>query len=902
MAEVSVKQLATDIDTPVDRLLQQFVDAGIVKSKADDMVSESEKQTLLAHLKKQHGGDEVTAPARMTLQRKTKSTLSVQGTGGKNKEVQVEVRKSRTYVRRSALEDEQRQAEAEETARLEAEEKARREAEEKARLDAEEKARREAEQARREAEEKARIEAQQKARQAQQPAKAAGSTAQQEAEKMAKREAEELKRQQEQTALQKAEELAAKKAEEARIMAEQNAARWAEEEAARAKESSDYHLTTNKHAQAAEDELDRKEETSRRTAAAAKAPKKVGRREDDRNDRNSRDPRARKGKRGKMAMPNAMKHGFNKPAAVVNRDVVIGETITVAELANKMAVKGVEVIKVMMKMGAMATINQVIDQETAQLVAEEMGHKVVLRRENELEEAVLSDRDETSEAKPRAPVVTIMGHVDHGKTSLLDAIRQANVVAGEAGGITQHIGAYQVEKNGQKITFIDTPGHAAFTAMRARGAQATDIAVLVVAADDSVMPQTIESINHAKAAGVPIVVAINKIDKHEANPEKVRQQLLQHEVFVESMGGEVLDVEVSAKNKLNLDKLLEAILLQAEILDLKADPNRTAEGTVIEAELDRGRGAVATVLVQKGTLKPGQIIVAGDQWGRVRALVNDKGEHVKEAGPAMPVEILGLSGTPSAGDRFAVVENESRAREISEYRQRLARDKAVARQTGQRGSLEQMMSQLQTSGMKEFPLVIKADVQGSVEAIIASLDKLGTDEVRARIVHSGAGAITESDISLAEASNAAIIGFNVRANAQARTASERAGIEIRYYNIIYDLVDDVKAAMSGLLSPERRETFLGNAEILEVFNITKVGKVAGCRVVEGKVERGAGVRLVRDNVVIHEGKLKTLKRFKDEVNEVPVGQECGMAFENYEDIRAGDTIECFRVEHITRTL
>ncbi|PZU71868.1 MAG: translation initiation factor IF-2, partial [Rhizobium sp.] len=366
--------------------------------------------------------------------------------------------------------------------------------------------------------------------------------------------------------------------------------------------------------------------------------------------------------------------------------------------------------------------------------------------------------------------------------------------------------------------------------------------------------------------------------------------------------GEVLDVEVSAKNKLNLDKLLEAILLQAEILDLKADPNRTAEGTVIEAELDRGRGAVATVLVQKGTLKPGQIIVAGDQWGRVRALVNDKGEHVKEAGPAMPVEILGLSGTPSAGDRFAVVENESRAREISEYRQRLARDKAVARQTGQRGSLEQMMSQLQTSGMKEFPLVIKADVQGSVEAIIASLDKLGTDEVRARIVHSGAGAITESDISLAEASNAAIIGFNVRANAQARTASERAGIEIRYYNIIYDLVDDVKAAMSGLLSPERRETFLGNAEILEVFNITKVGKVAGCRVVEGKVERGAGVRLVRDNVVIHEGKLKTLKRFKDEVNEVPVGQECGMAFENYEDIRAGDTIECFRVEHITRTL
>ncbi|OAE43303.1 MULTISPECIES: translation initiation factor IF-2 [Agrobacterium] len=586
----------------------------------------------------------------------------------------------------------------------------------------------------------------------------------------------------------------------------------------------------------------------------------------------------------------------------VMREVILPETITIQELSQRMSERAVDVIKFLMKEGQMMKPGDVIDADLAELIAVEFGHTVKRVSESDVEEGIFNQTDDEGEMVARPPVVTIMGHVDHGKTSLLDAIRQANVVAGEAGGITQHIGAYQVEKNGQKITFIDTPGHAAFTAMRARGAQATDIAVLVVAADDSVMPQTIESINHAKAAGVPIVVAINKIDKHEANPDKVRQQLLQHEVFVESMGGEVLDVEVSAKNKLNLDKLLEAILLQAEILDLKADPNRTAEGTVIEAELDRGRGAVATVLVQKGTLKPGQIIVAGDQWGRVRALVNDKGEHVKEAGPAMPVEILGLSGTPSAGDRFAVVENESRAREISEYRQRLARDKAVARQTGQRGSLEQMMSQLQTSGMKEFPLVIKADVQGSVEAIIASLDKLGTDEVRARIVHSGAGAITESDISLAEASNAAIIGFNVRANAQARTASERAGIEIRYYNIIYDLVDDVKAAMSGLLSPERRETFLGNAEILEVFNITKVGKVAGCRVVEGKVERGAGVRLVRDNVVIHEGKLKTLKRFKDEVNEVPVGQECGMAFENYEDIRAGDTIECFRVEHITRTL
>ncbi|CAD7030215.1 translation initiation factor IF-2 [Pseudorhizobium endolithicum] len=593
---------------------------------------------------------------------------------------------------------------------------------------------------------------------------------------------------------------------------------------------------------------------------------------------------------------------MQEPREKVMREVTLPETITIQELSQRMSERAVDVIKFLMKEGQMMKPGDVIDADLAELIAVEFGHTVKRVSESDVEEGIFDVADDDGEMLPRPPVVTIMGHVDHGKTSLLDAIRHANVVAGEAGGITQHIGAYQVEQNGQKITFIDTPGHAAFTAMRARGAQATDIAILVVAADDSVMPQTVESINHAKAAGVPIIVAINKIDKPTANPQKVRTELLQHEVFVESMGGEVLDVEVSAKNQTNLDKLLEAILLQAEILDLKANPNRTAEGTVIEAQLDRGRGAVATVLVQKGTLKPGQILVAGDQWGRVRALVNDKGEHVKEAGPAMPVEVLGLSGTPAAGDKFAVVENEGRAREISEYRQRLARDKAAARQSGSRGSLEQMMSQLQTSGLKEFPLVIKGDVQGSIEAIAGALEKLGTDEVRARIVHSGAGGITESDISLAEASNAAIIGFNVRANAQARQFAERSGIEIRYYNIIYDLVDDVKAAMSGLLSPERRETFLGNAEILEVFNITKVGKVAGCRVTEGKVERGAGVRLVRDNVVIHEGKLKTLKRFKDEVSEVPVGQECGMAFENYEDIRAGDVIECFRVEHVTRTL
>jgi translation initiation factor IF-2 len=592
----------------------------------------------------------------------------------------------------------------------------------------------------------------------------------------------------------------------------------------------------------------------------------------------------------------------NEPREKVVREVILPETITIQELAQRMSERAVDVVKYFMKQGQIMKPGDVIDADTAELVASEFGHTVRRVAESDIEEGLfnIADRDEDLVSRP--PVVTIMGHVDHGKTSLLDAIRNANVVSGEAGGITQHIGAYQVEKNGQKITFIDTPGHAAFTAMRARGAQATDIAILVVAADDSVMPQTIESISHAKAAGVPIIVAINKIDKPQADPQKVRTQLLQYEVFVESMGGEVLDVEVSATKGTNLDKLLEAILLQAELLDLKANPDRTAEGVVIEAKLDKGRGPVATVLVQTGTLMPGDILVAGNEWGRVRALVTDRGEQIKEAPPAMPIEVLGLQGTPQAGDRFAVVNNEARAREITEYRQRLARDKAVAKHVGQRGSLEQMMSQLQTSGLKEFPLVIKGDVQGSIEAIAAALDKLGTDEVRARIVHAGAGAITESDVSLAETSNAAIIGFNVRANKQARDAAEQAGIEIRYYNIIYNLVDDVKAAMSGLLSPERRETFIGNAEILEVFNITKVGKVAGCRVTEGKVERGAGVRLIRDNVVIHEGTLKTLKRFKDEVSEVPVGQECGMAFQNYEDIRQGDIIECFRVEMVTRTL
>ncbi|HEY5215330.1 MAG TPA: translation initiation factor IF-2, partial [Pseudolabrys sp.] len=596
-------------------------------------------------------------------------------------------------------------------------------------------------------------------------------------------------------------------------------------------------------------------------------------------------------------------HASNEPKEKLVREVTIPEAITISDLANRMSERAVDVIRLLMKQGQMVTINDVIDADTAQLLAEEMGHSVRRVAEADVEEGLFDVADDPTELEPRAPVVTVMGHVDHGKTSLLDSIRSSDVVAGEAGGITQHIGAYQVTApSGGKVTFIDTPGHAAFTAMRARGAKVTDIVVLVVAADDGVMPQTVEAIHHAKAAKVPIIVAINKIDKPDAKPDRVRSELLQHEIQVESLGGEVVDVEVSATKKLNIDKLLEMINLQAEILDLKASRSRPAEGTVIEAKLDRGRGPVATVLVQRGTLRVGDLVVAGAEWGRVRALVSDTGETIATAGPSMPVEVLGFSGTPDAGDRLAVVENEARAREVTDYRGRQKREKTATRATGMRGSLEQMMAQAKTSGRKEFPLVIKADVQGSLEAIIGALDKMGTDEVAARVLHAGVGGISESDVTLAEASGVPIIAFNVRANKEARESAARVGIEIRYYNIIYDLVDDVKKAMSGLLAPTLRETMLGNAQILEIFKVSKVGNIAGCRVTDGTVERGANVRLIRDNVVIHEGKLSQLKRFKDDAKEVASGMECGMAFEGYQDMRAGDVIECYRVETIQRSL
>ncbi len=594
--------------------------------------------------------------------------------------------------------------------------------------------------------------------------------------------------------------------------------------------------------------------------------------------------------------------GIAQTREKITREVIIPEVITIAELANRMTERAVDVIKYLMKQGAMHKINDVIDADTAELLVTEFGHTPKRVSEADVEEGFIGKEDTEESLVSRAPVVTIMGHVDHGKTSLLDAIRKANVVAGEAGGITQHIGAYQVETPaGDKVTFIDTPGHEAFTAMRARGAKVTDIVVLVVAADDGVMPQTVEAINHAKAAGVPLIVAINKIDKPQADPSRVRNELLQHSIVVESMSGDTLEVEVSALKRLNLDKLLEAINLQAEILDLKANPDRSAEGIVIEAKLERGRGPVGTVLVQRGTLAVGDIVVAGSAWGRVRALIDDHGQNVAKVGPSVPVEVLGFDSAPEAGDQIAVVESEARAREITDYRIRKRRETMGS--AGTPRTLEQMMQTLKDSaGKREFTLLIKGDVQGSIEAISGALKKLGTDEVEARIVHSGVGGITESDIALASASKAIIVGFNVRANAQAKLAADQQGIEIRYYSIIYDLVDDVKSAMSGLLAPTKKENFLGYASIKQVFNITKVGKVAGCLVTDGKVERGAKVRLLRDKVVIHEGTLSVLKRFKDDVKEVPAGQECGMAFANYQDIREGDEIECFNVEIIQRTL
>ncbi|WP_432448564.1 translation initiation factor IF-2 [Aliiroseovarius marinus] len=698
------------------------------------------------------------------------------------------------------------------------------------------------------------------------------------------------------------------------------------EEEARKKREAEEAKTRTKPAPAADPAAAQAAE-QRGTGKPSSAPRKKDERggANDRQNRNSKGGRDDGRRSGKLTLNQAMRGGDGRQRSVASmrrkqerarqkamgesverekviRDVQVPEAIVVSELANRMAERVADVVKALMKMGMMVTQNQAIDADTAELIIEEFGHKIVRVSDADVEDVIDTVEDKEEDLVDRAPIITIMGHVDHGKTSLLDAIRSTKVTAGEAGGITQHIGAYQVTtESGTTLSFLDTPGHAAFTSMRARGAQVTDIVVLVVAADDSVMPQTIEAINHAKAAEVPMIVAINKCDKPTANPDQVRAELLQHEVIVEKMSGDVQDVEVSAVTGAGLDELLEAIALQSEILELKANPSRAASGAVIEAQLDVGRGPVATVLVQNGTLKQGDIFVVGEQWGKVRALVNDQGDRVKEAGPSVPVEVLGLNGTPEAGDVLNVVDTEAQAREIAEYREQAAKDKRAA--AGAATTLEQMMAKAKADkDVAELPILVKADVQGSAEAIVQAMEKIGNDEVRVRVLHYGVGAITESDVGLAEASGAPVIGFNVRANASARNSANQKGVEIRYYSVIYDLVDDVKAAASGLLSAEVRENFIGYAEIREVFKVSGVGKVAGCLVTEGVARRSAGVRLLRDNVVIHEGTLKTLKRFKDEVKEVLSGQECGMAFENYDDIRPNDVIEIFEREEVERTL
>ncbi|MEB6489198.1 translation initiation factor IF-2 [Klebsiella pneumoniae] len=895
MTDVTIKALASEIQTSVDRLIQQFADAGIRKS-ADDSVTSQEKQTLLTHLNREHG----SAPDKLTLQRKTRSTLNIPGTGGKSKSVQIEVRKKRTFVKRDPQEAERLAAE--EQAQREAEEQARREAEEAAKREAQLKAEREAaEQAKREVADKAKREAAEKDKVSNQHTDEMTKTAQ--AEKIRREnEAAELKRKSEEEARRKLEEEARRVAEEARRMAEENEKNWSETSDS-PEDSSDYHVTTSQHARQAEDDNDLEVEGGRgrsRSSKAARPAKKGNKHAESKADREEARAAVRGGKGGKHRKGSALQQGFQKPAQAVNRDVVIGETITVGELANKMAVKGSQVIKAMMKLGAMATINQVIDQETAQLVAEEMGHKVILRRENELEEAVMSDRDTGAAAEPRAPVVTIMGHVDHGKTSLLDYIRSTKVASGEAGGITQHIGAYHVETDNGMITFLDTPGHAAFTSMRARGAQATDIVVLVVAADDGVMPQTIEAIQHAKAAQVPVVVAVNKIDKPEADPDRVKNELSQYGILPEEWGGESQFVHVSAKAGTGIDDLLDAILLQAEVLELKAVRNGMASGAVIESFLDKGRGPVATVLVREGTLHKGDIVLCGFEYGRVRAMRDELGREVLEAGPSIPVEILGLSGVPAAGDEVTVVRDEKKAREVALYRQGKFREVKLARQ--QKSKLENMFANMTEGEVHEVNIVLKADVQGSVEAISDSLLKLSTDEVKVKIIGSGVGGITETDATLAAASNAILVGFNVRADASARKVIEAESLDLRYYSVIYNLIDEVKAAMSGMLSPELKQQIIGLAEVRDVFKSPKFGAIAGCMVTEGTIKRHNPIRVLRDNVVIYEGELESLRRFKDDVNEVRNGMECGIGVKNYNDVRVGDMIEVFEIIEIQRSI
>tara|TARA_R110002096_G_scaffold209791_3_gene396966 strand:- start:1700 stop:4231 length:2532 start_codon:yes stop_codon:yes gene_type:complete len=842
MADVTVAQFAEVLKVPVDKLLTQLDEAGIKVSGSDDKISEDAKLELLTHLRRSHGQDDTpataAAPRRITLKRKSSSELRLSGAQGRSRTVNVEVRKKRTYIKRDVLE---KQAQDEQDA-----------------LDRE---RQEKEaQAAAEAAEKERIAAEQ--------------------EQAAKREAE----------AREAEALAAKNAEEtARLEAEKAATAAAEEKARLEKAEADARNRRSKEKEKAKPKPGRVE-----TRYGRKELHVAG-------DKSGRRKRKAPMRRRSAAVGGDSKHGFEMPTAPVVRDVEIPESISVAELAQKMAIKGNEVVKVLFNMGAMVTINQVIDQDTATLVVEELGHNAVPVDSADVDEKLLAEESKISgEEVARAPVVTIMGHVDHGKTSLLDYIRRTKVADGEAGGITQHIGAYSVKTDKGQITFLDTPGHAAFTAMRARGAQATDIVILVVAADDGVMPQTIEAIQHAKAAEVPLVVAVNKIDRENADPERVKNELSQHEVIPEDWGGEQQFVNVSALKGDGVDELLDAISLQAEVMDLTAVAEGPAQGIVIESSLEKGRGAVATLLVQSGTLKQGDMIIAGEEYGRIRNMFDETGKSIKEAGPSHPAVVLGLSKTPSAGDDFLVVKNERKAREVAEFRQGKTREAKLAQQ--QASKMEDMFTQMQDGEVSSVPVIIKSDVHGSAEALRDALGKLSTDEVKVKVLGSSVGGITETDANLAAASNATIIGFNVRADAAARTAIKESGVDIRYYSIIYEAIDDVKAALSGLLAPEVREQILGLATVKEVFSSPKFGDIAGCIVNEGMVKRANPIRVLRENVVIYEGELESLRRFKDDVNEVRSGTECGIGVKNYSDVQVGDQIECFERIEVARTL
>ena len=828
MTQVTVKELAKVVDTPVERLLQQMREAGLSHESAEQVVTDSEKQALLAHLKSSHG-DKVEEPRKITLQRKTTSTLRVAG----SKTISVEVRKKKTFVKRSPEE-----LEAEKQRELEAQQAAA----EAERMKAEEEAKRKAEE-----------EAKRQAATAISPASAPAAAPDPVSEPVVAAPVVDAERKKEEV----------RRPEKAR--------------------SDEDERRERKHAQ-------HRPTLKEKAPAPRVAPRSVDEESDG----------FRRGGRGKAKMKKRNQHGFQSPTGPIVRDVSIGETITVSDLAQQMAIKGAEIVKFMFKMGTPVTINQVLDQETAQLVAEEFGHKVKLVSDNALEEQLAESLKFEGETFHRAPVVTVMGHVDHGKTSLLDYIRRAKVASGEAGGITQHIGAYHVETERGMVTFLDTPGHAAFTQMRARGAKATDIVILVVAADDGVMPQTQEAVQHAKAAGVPIVVAVNKIDKPDANPDNIKNGLAALDVIPEEWGGDAPYVHVSAKMGTGIDELLEAVLLQAEVLELKATPSAPGRGVVVESRLDKGRGPVATVLVQDGTLRQGDMVLVGVNYGRVRAMLDENGKSIKEAGPSIPVEILGLDGTPDAGDEMMVVADEKKAREVALFRQGKFREVKLAR--AHAGKLENIFENMGQEEKKTLNIVLKADVRGSLEALQGSLSTLGNDEVQVRVVGGGVGGITESDANLALASNAVLFGFNVRADAGARKIVEAEGLDMRYYNVIYDIIEDVKKALTGMLGSDVRENILGTAEVRDVFRSPKFGAVAGCMVIEGTVYRNRPIRVLREDVVIFEGELESLRRFKDDVAEVRNGMECGIGVKSYNDVKVGDKIEVFEKVQVARSL